>query len=132
MKGRKFAKEWMGKKVRFTHTVMGRHSNFRPMRLGQPREGWVVGYRYLRRGAAERDYDYGTTFISKGPSQLVILVCEWPGRKPQHVLLEHLELLSEDHEMNPPKSEWPQSYKDEMRKIMSEVPRDARGRWLKT
>lgn len=127
---RKFARDLMGRKVKATRGVRGHHTlGHHTYDLRTPVVGWLVGFTYRRCGQTIRDPYEGTEFRSSGPSTLVFLVCQWPGRRPEHVDPSSIELLDDDHTMRDPT--WREEDRLQMRDVMADHPRDKHGRWVR-
>ena len=133
--GNKFAREWMGKVVKVS-AVMDRRPEdsgpwmerpIVPRACPVPVVGWVVGYRYMRRGRVDTDWDDGRpTFTVTQDDTLAILVCPWPGRKP--ILADPGGIVLTDEQPIPP--EWTARARGEMAEEMRDRRRDDKGRWL--
>ena len=132
MKGREFARKWMGRKVKVA--------------AGNPHKeqwiGWVVGFTYRRQGkmVEETDIDErhglfgrtvvtGRSFRSTGPSQLVVLVKRWPWMKAQDVPIHCIELAKDGEEPSP--GLWSDRDRKDMADIVRGMPRDSKGRFIK-
>lgn len=97
------------------------------------RPGWVVGERWLQDGWTEFDYEYGNTWTrdKKTLTKHCLLVCYWPTMNPVRVPMDGYELAPDTVRPYPPVDVWPQSARDNLRKEMSNWPRDSKGRWKK-
>jgi hypothetical protein len=102
----------MGRKVLVTHvmvrgtTVMKNGDNSRtwaPMKLDEPRVGWIAGCRTLRNGKYLPPSDYGgydgyePACLAIQSTVFVIEVVFWPTEKPQHVAPQGISFDIPDH-----------------------------------
>lgn len=140
MKGKTFAKKWMGKLV---HVTKSYRWDGTVRDSPSPYVGWCVGYAY-RRDEIQRDTERlsweeggGSIMHARpvGKGRLVIMVCPWPGRKTEDVPPSGVELYDGPAPTSPP--EWREGgfafrYKDEHRKYAEEtLDRGPDGRWKK-
>ena len=138
IRGRTFARKWMGKVVRVTHIIKDHERT----ELPQPVVGWVVGYTYRRRGkivkatggghnpwTGEYEGGEGTSFVCDGLSTPVILVRCWPNAKPVDAAFDGIALT--DEEPSYEKTYGWDANSDFMEKLMSKWPRNKDGRWRK-
>jgi hypothetical protein len=144
MKGKKFAKDWMGKIVEVTRTfnfnprsgysnpletLRGEHFGWIHV-LDEPIVGWVVGYTYRRQGHTTFYPEEGYEWRSRGRSQLVYLVRPWPSAKtidamPDSVMLTDLEPYAWYYMTEYQRQE----ARKDMARTMEDQCRDGRGQW---
>uniref|UniRef100_A0A6M3IL15 Uncharacterized protein n=1 Tax=viral metagenome TaxID=1070528 RepID=A0A6M3IL15_9ZZZZ len=101
--------------------------------LQEPRAGWVIGTRVLMNGryvpgSGGYDGDYDPPYLDVKDTVCCLLVSYWPTMNPVRVSLDGWEMGGIPL---PPTYSWTERDKEEMRKIMKDVKRDERGRWLK-
>jgi len=124
----------MGKIV-IVHKIFKRcHLNSRRSWEPQPAEGrpgWVVGERWVQEGLVCKDLDYGNVWTQTDPNKHCLLVTYWPNMKPVRVPDDGYELAAPTIYPYQTPQPWPQSWRDNLRKEMSEWPRDIKGRWAK-
>ena len=113
--------------------------------LKEPRVGMVVGYRTVYDGEIHsgsqqssyfNDLDYDPPYFIPTESIKVLLVCFWPTHKPvlvkpEDVMIPMAVLKKVTDNLHPTIYPWHENQKSELRKIMSTVPRDKKGRWIK-
>lgn len=128
IKGRRFAKEWMGKTVEVTHEFMlwGKPS---VRKLAVPKRGWIVGYTYRCDNVSSSE---GST-VCCGPRRLVFLVSYWPGRQLEDVPPSGVRLCDTAPTCPP---DWifegSEIARQQYAFYASELSRDSKGRWVKS
>jgi len=140
IRGKTFAKRWMGKLVKVTHVI----KDHEKVELPQPIVGWVIGYTYRRRGYYDKGYDHGVNtwtgeyeaeggqFVCDGPSTPVVLVRPWPNARPVDAAFDGIELAEEGVEPSYEKAYgWRDDAAEFMQGLMDKWPRGKDGRWRK-
>lgn len=96
--------------------------------------GWAVGIRNVYDMTVESRWEDPTPQNTFGKHHRVALVATRPGRKPRYVLVDKLELAPDDVDpLTVNKAEhWSEGAREEMREIASQMPRDEKGRWVKS
>ena len=92
-----------------------------------PRAGWVVGVRSRRNGTYRSGgYDDQSELIVKSTVRC-LLVAYWPTMNYVNVPLDG---YAKGGTPEPPRQpEWPEKWREDLRRTMKNVPRDKNGRW---
>lgn len=135
--GRKFIKEMMCRRARFTAYLTREHGEKRNERIWkqwgiEERDGWIVGATRLQTGIwhpAYGDYDdyEPSTFEETEPRKLVYLVTPWPTAKPRFVPPECVTLVNDDERFDP--SMWDSASRENASTWSLDYERDEKGRW---
>ena len=142
--GKKFVREMMARPARVTAYMTREVADDAKTRIWQqwslePRDGWIVGARFLQIGIRHAGYtpsgfsgEFGenesepATFEETAPRRLVYLVAPWPTLTPLKVPPDCVELI-DPSEFDP--SCWDAAGRELAAGWSSEYPRDGKGRW---
>ena len=109
--------------------------------LDEPSDAVIVGGTYFSEGLVEHDEEWGNYFITK-KKIFVYWVRTGFINKPMRVLPKDLKVKNDDYNflikstMPSPfpffkNNTWSKQERDGLRRIMADVPRDSKGRWIK-
>uniref|UniRef100_A0A6M3LL73 Uncharacterized protein n=1 Tax=viral metagenome TaxID=1070528 RepID=A0A6M3LL73_9ZZZZ len=125
----------MGKIVTVTHEFVRHYGpdngsrEWKASKLLHPRAGWIVGFRTLQNGF----YNYGSyedqPYLDVKSTVGCVLVSYWPTTKPIKVPvgIGWIEGGVPKFAQYP----WSDEDREDLRKIMKDVPRDIKGKWTK-